>query len=347
MLFSGILAAAEGISLSAAVAAGRSWRTDVTVVAAGCSESRDAVTTACSPSAAVDVPAVVMRRPLTSLLPLTASDAKRFCRAAAAGEAGAARCVAAVEAAAGEADAGRCVAAVEAMKTSVTVMADSVVAVRGGAGSVPVNGSSSVAGKTRTVVSVDLAGAAGAGIVGGKVVSTSGSAVVAAAVVDTGPAVVDPTRSADSSSVPPAVFFLSARLDWSRARILLLATSLDLAASSELASGAEVVAEGWARLRLRLKGAAGLREGLGAEGSEEEEVMADVWLLDSLLFELKLTLTNCSLGERKPLCELTVRTRDTPLNGSAFPSEPRRCSLILGSDSFSTGLSALRGTITF
>jgi hypothetical protein len=71
-----------------------------------------------------------------------------------------------------------------------------------------------------------------------------------------------------------------------------------LAASSRLASGAGVGAveaaveeAGWDRLRLRAKGAAGFLEGLAEEGSEEERI-ALVSLLDSLLFELKLTLTN-------------------------------------------------------
>ena len=70
-----------------------------------------------------------------------------------------------------------------------------------------------------------------------------------------------------------------------------------MAASSRLASGAGVVADaaveaaGWDRLRLRAKGAAGLLEGLAEEGSDEERI-ALVSLLDSLLFELKLTRTN-------------------------------------------------------
>jgi hypothetical protein len=79
--------------------------------------------------------------------------------------------------------------------------------------------------------------------------------------------------------------------------VLYLAASLAFAASSRLASGAGVAAEavveaaGWDRLRLRAKGAAGRLEGLGEEGSDEERI-ALVSLLDSLLFELKLTLTN-------------------------------------------------------
>ena len=70
-----------------------------------------------------------------------------------------------------------------------------------------------------------------------------------------------------------------------------------MAASSRLASVAGVTAEavveaaGWDRLRLRAKGAAGLLEGLAEEGSDEERI-ALVSLLDSLLFELKLTRTN-------------------------------------------------------
>jgi hypothetical protein len=69
-----------------------------------------------------------------------------------------------------------------------------------------------------------------------------------------------------------------------------------LAASSRLASGAGVAVEaveeaGWDRLRLRAKGAAGRLEGLAEEGSDEERI-ALVSLLDSLLFELKLTRTN-------------------------------------------------------
>ena len=70
-----------------------------------------------------------------------------------------------------------------------------------------------------------------------------------------------------------------------------------MAASSRLASGAGVAvdaaveAAGWDRLRLRAKGAAGLLEGLAEEGSDEERI-ALVSLLDSLLFELKLTRTN-------------------------------------------------------
>ncbi len=71
-----------------------------------------------------------------------------------------------------------------------------------------------------------------------------------------------------------------------------------MAASSRLASGAGVGADaaveeaaGWDRLRLRAKGAAGLLEGLAEEGSDEERI-ALVSLLDSLLFELKLTRTN-------------------------------------------------------
>jgi hypothetical protein len=104
-----------------------------------------------------------------------------------------------------------------------------------------VKGSSSVAGKTSIVVSVDLAGDAGT-VGGNAVVSMRGDAVVTSAavvaaavvattpaVVATTPAVVDlavavvvPRGSTDSSSAPPAVFFLSARLECSRARILLL-----------------------------------------------------------------------------------------------------------------------------
>ncbi len=158
---------------------------------------------------------------------MTASDANRFCRAAAADE-----------------TAAGLVAAVDARVKSASVSAakaDSVAAVKSrrvtaaaAVGSVPVKESSSVAGKTSIVVSVDLAGDAGT-VGGNAVVSMRGDAVVtsavvvAAAAVDTTPAVVDlavavvvPRGSTESSSAPPAVFFLSARLEWSRARILLL-----------------------------------------------------------------------------------------------------------------------------
>ncbi len=67
-----------------------------------------------------------------------------------------------------------------------------------------------------------------------------------------------------------------------------------MVASSRLASVAGVAvveAAGWDRLRLRAKGAAGRLEGLAEEGSDEERI-ALVSLLDSLLFELKLTRTN-------------------------------------------------------
>jgi hypothetical protein len=168
----------------------------------------------------------------TSRLPLTASDANRFCRAAAAEEA-AAGLVAAVDARVKS-------ASVSAAKAdSVTaVKSRRVTATAAAVGSVPVKGSSSVAGKTSIVVSVDLAGDAGT-VGGNAVVSMRGDAVetsavvIAAAVVDTTPAVVDTTPavvdlavavvdSTDSSSAPPVVFFLSARLEWRRARILLL-----------------------------------------------------------------------------------------------------------------------------
>ncbi len=157
---------------------------------------------------------------------MTASDANRFCRAAAADEA-AAGLVAAVDARVKS-------ASVSAAKAdSVTAVKSRRVTAAAAVGSVPVKGSSSVAGKTSIVVSVDLAGDAGT-VGGNAVVSMRGDAVeTSAAVVDTTPAVVATTPavvdlavavvdSTDSSSAPPVVFFLSARLEWSRARILLL-----------------------------------------------------------------------------------------------------------------------------
>jgi len=162
---------------------------------------------------------------------LTASDANRFCRVAAADEA-AAGLVAAVDARVKS-------ASVSAAKAdSVTAVKSRRVTAAAAVGSVPVKGSNSVAGKTSIVVSVDLAGTVGGNAVvsmRGDAVETS-AAVVAAAVVATTPAVVvttpavvdlavavvDPRGSTDSSSDPPAVFFLSARLECSRARILLL-----------------------------------------------------------------------------------------------------------------------------
>jgi hypothetical protein len=156
---------------------------------------------------------------------LTASDANRFCRAAAADEAAAAGLVAAVDARVKS-------ASVSAAKAdSVAAVKSRRVTAAAAVGSVPMKGSSSVAGNTSIVVSVDLAGDAGT-VGGNAVVSMRGdaveasAAVVAAAVVDTSPAVGDTTPavvdSTESSSAPPAVFFLSARLECSRARILLL-----------------------------------------------------------------------------------------------------------------------------